>query len=767
MLKNLSVLSSSPPKGRSKKLSGLIAVCAAFLLTSGIPVLAADSYSEIKVNESQNGDTVHLSGNSLLTLELPCFVSGGYSWESVGEVPVILKNVSGTRDGNNLPEFVYLVPNGRPGDKMAQDLRFTGCNTGWCVLSFQQHRTWEKGKPPASTFKLVVHVDSPFSGSYLEPAAVPKVCYVPPPKSEVEVPGLPSRFSWRDSGWITPPKDQGQTGCCWAFGSTGVMEAQIMRYGNHPHDTVDCSEQFLVSCNPWNMTSANGGFYPMPMAIDYIATSHGQTDAGVVYESDLPFINTGNPDAVTVTTALPHHEKLKSWGYADEIADNPWPANEHFATTAQIKRAIWRYGPVATGVDDNWPNYTGGVAAFNTDAVNHIVMICGWNDDSSCFYVKNSWGQWGENGFLRVAYGTSGIGDNCCWASWNDSSYTGLDPNAVATGPATAYTGDTVTYSGTGSTYPGGSITSYLWRFGDGDTASGATVKHVFQQGGLFHVELTVVDNNGGFSGARVNTSVIDMTPTTPYGGTPWPVPDTIQAENYDQGGEGHGYHDVDGTNIYSQYRSDGVDIEACSDAGGGYDVASTKLGEWMKYTVNAVSGMYQFSVRTAIDNGYVDNAKIGLYADTARIGSVPVLGSGGWETFRTATCDTSFPLTAGNHALRLEIEGSATEYGNINWFSLQRVGDIVDGITSLTKKEIGEPLAVHGREVLWNLGTTGTADIRLFALNGRLISNIAQGTYQAGSHKASLSETLAPGMYLLQYRIGNVSRSVKVGIAE
>jgi len=57
----------------------------------------------------------------------------------------------------------------------------------------------------------------------------------------------------------------------------------------------------------------------------------------------------------------------------------------------------------------------------------------------------------------------------------------------------------------------------------------------------------------------------------TPYNGSPATVPGTIQAENFDNGGEGVAYHDDGPTNVGGVYRQTGVDIEAS--AGGGYDV--------------------------------------------------------------------------------------------------------------------------------------------------------------------------------------------------
>jgi hypothetical protein len=72
-----------------------------------------------------------------------------------------------------------------------------------------------------------------------------------------------------------------------------------------------------------------------------------------------------------------------------------------------------------------------------------------------------------------------------------------------------------------------------------------------------------------------------------PYGGTAAAVPGTVQAANYDTGGQGVAYtvSSVNGT--ANSYRSDGVDLESCTDTGCGYDIGWTGTGQWFRYTVN------------------------------------------------------------------------------------------------------------------------------------------------------------------------------------
>src|ERR1700733_5392728 len=92
-----------------------------------------------------------------------------------------------------------------------------------------------------------------------------------------------------------------------------------------------------------------------------------------------------------------------------------------------------------------------------------------------------------------------------------------------------------------------------------------------------------------------------------PFGGTPAPVPGTVQAANYDTGGQGVAYNVTAANGTANSYRSDGVDLEATADtsdtgpAGGAYDLGWTGAGQWFKYTVEvATAGTYTVSLRVA-----------------------------------------------------------------------------------------------------------------------------------------------------------------------
>ncbi len=91
---------------------------------------------------------------------------------------------------------------------------------------------------------------------------------------------------------------------------------------------------------------------------------------------------------------------------------------------------------------------------------------------------------------------------------------------------------------------------------------------------------------------------------TTPYTGTAAALPVRIQAEDFDNGGEGIAYHDLESANIGgANYRpGTGVDLQATGDpSGGGYQIAYTKAGEWLNYSINAgAGGSFNFDFRVA-----------------------------------------------------------------------------------------------------------------------------------------------------------------------
>ena len=135
------------------------------------------------------------------------------------------------------------------------------------------------------------------------------------------------------------------------------------------------------------------------------------------------------------------------------------------------------------------------------------------------------------------------------------------------------------------------------------------------------------------------------------FGGTPAEVPGTVQAANYDSGGQGVGYHVSSVNGTADSYRSDGVDLEATIDttdttgAGAGYDLGWTGGGQWTRYTVNAAgAGTYTVSLRVASPSGVTDALHIANLTGTNLSGNINIPATGGWQNWTTVTATVTLP---------------------------------------------------------------------------------------------------------------------------
>jgi hypothetical protein len=154
----------------------------------------------------------------------------------------------------------------------------------------------------------------------------------------------------------------------------------------------------------------------------------------------------------------------------------------------------------------------------------------------------------------------------------------------------------------------------------------------------------------------------------TPFGGSPRAIPGTIQAEDFDNGGQGCAYSDTTVANEGGAYRTgEQVDIQPTTDAGGGNNVGWTQPGEWLEYTVAIASGgSYRLELRTATTAA---GKTVDVLVDGALIANdVPITNTGNFQTFATVTVP-SVTLSAGTRVLRLLFNQNSV---NVNWIRFQ-----------------------------------------------------------------------------------------------
>ena len=149
----------------------------------------------------------------------------------------------------------------------------------------------------------------------------------------------------------------------------------------------------------------------------------------------------------------------------------------------------------------------------------------------------------------------------------------------------------------------------------------------------------------------------------TPYSGSPIALPGTIQAENFDRGGEGMTFHDTDDNREgdAASYRTDGgIDIVKGNN---GYAIGYTAANEWMEYTVD-VKEPGEYSYDAYASSGVTGSGfTIGLVSGSSVINlakvNVAQTGSNDWGTYKAFSGKLSRHLNAGKQILRITITGA------------------------------------------------------------------------------------------------------------
>jgi chitinase len=167
-----------------------------------------------------------------------------------------------------------------------------------------------------------------------------------------------------------------------------------------------------------------------------------------------------------------------------------------------------------------------------------------------------------------------------------------------------------------------------------------------------------VSESTGQFTSAFTGAGGGGGTPPPPaegpYDGTAAGIPGTVQAANYDTGGQGVAYNVTSVNGTANSYRSDGVDLEACTDTGCGDDIGWTAAGQWFKYTVNvATAGTYTVSLRLAAPSAVTGGLHIASSSGANLSGNINVPATGGWQTWTSVTATVTLP--AGQQTLTID----------------------------------------------------------------------------------------------------------------
>tara|TARA_Y100000992_G_scaffold300777_1_gene270153 strand:+ start:8849 stop:9874 length:1026 start_codon:yes stop_codon:yes gene_type:complete len=193
----------------------------------------------------------------------------------------------------------------------------------------------------------------------------------------------PLSLDYRKKGAVTPVKNQGRCGSCWAFSTIGALES---KYALKTGKLKNFSEQKLVDCSKSNH-GCNGGF--MHEAFNDLLLSDG-----VSLEEDYPYVGTVNP-----CKEAPTFKDFNFLGY-------------NFVLSHSSKALIeaLQVNPVSIALaGDPMKFLFYGEGIFDCEECstrnNHAVLLVGYElkDDVPYWIIKNSWGEkWGEDGYIRI-----------------------------------------------------------------------------------------------------------------------------------------------------------------------------------------------------------------------------------------------------------------------------------------------------------------------------------------------------------------------------
>jgi hypothetical protein len=145
-------------------------------------------------------------------------------------------------------------------------------------------------------------------------------------------------------------------------------------------------------------------------------------------------------------------------------------------------------------------------------------------------------------------------------------------------------------------------------------------------------------------------------------------VPGRIEAENYDTGGEGVGYHDTTPGNTGGKYRNGDVDIEVTSDVGGGYNVGWTDVGEWLAYTVSVSDGG-RFAASARIASRPTASKRVHLVVDGTAMPSVTFTTTNGWQSWSDLSLGSTHLAPGAHHVVFFEDSGGF----NLNYIEFKQ----------------------------------------------------------------------------------------------
>jgi len=272
---------------------------------------------------------------------------------------------------------------------------------------FEENMKWAQElnqKNPLATFGMTKFSDlskEEFAKYYLmsnytrqNPKPTKRVAFAVPNKTS---------FDWAGQNVqppvISPVKDQGQCGSCWAFSATETIESQYAQQNKVA--PVHLAPEQIVDCDTNGQDQGCNGGFPTG------AYTYVQSAGGMDTNREYPYTagQSGSGGSCQAGSFTP----VQGTNVASYASVNGESGLYQTTSTA---------GPVSVCVDaSSWQNYQGGVMTDCGDSIDHCVQLTGYNGyngNNPYWIVRNSWNtDWGINGYIWIAIGQDlcAIGD--------------------------------------------------------------------------------------------------------------------------------------------------------------------------------------------------------------------------------------------------------------------------------------------------------------------------------------------------------------------
>eukprot|EP00727_Mastigamoeba_balamuthi_P014345 m51a1_g9535 hypothetical protein (516) ;mRNA; r:813498-815572 len=238
------------------------------------------------------------------------------------------------------------------------------------------------------------------------------------------------------SSWIaptvTPVRDQGQCGSCWAFATAAVMEsAWLKSTGN----MTQFSTQQLVDCDTASQGCSGGN---MDTPYDYVIGLSAQ-GGGLEREEDYPYTAQDGQCLYNASKAVGNF----SYGFFVVFDES------------KIDSDVFKSGPLSFGIDATVLQfYKSGVIEDNPeclDQVNHLVVLIGWGSDASgqywvvktpkckweCGYESDGCDNYVNCGLCKFQEGFTCDVEHTCIKDWYDGPNMKPDLDTITTSAMT------------------------------------------------------------------------------------------------------------------------------------------------------------------------------------------------------------------------------------------------------------------------------------------------------------------------------------------